>query len=141
MALLGSTHWNHIPIRFFKTGREVAQCLSWASFPVFERFASAARGGAVLYHTPGPKPWSSSFAVEKDGWVDRWSTTLHAELSPYTIIAEQYRDLMDQDCTWMDPRTTVGRFLRMASMLSPDLPAIPLVMVNAVRRILRRSGT
>jgi hypothetical protein len=58
------------------------------------------------------------------------------DLSPYTFIARNYCKDLDEDCGWMEPRTTLGRLLR-ALPLGTTMQGLPVAALWQVRHCLK----
>jgi hypothetical protein len=62
---------------------------------------------------------------------------LHAELSPYTVVARQYRPQL-ADADWLGVRSPAGRALSRLPGPPAIVPELPVAAFDAAVRILRR---
>ncbi|WP_017317729.1 glycosyltransferase family protein [Mastigocladopsis repens] len=150
-ALLGSVEFSQVPVEMLKRGIDIAQCYGPAGYTPSERLQRLLKGQGLpaLIHSMGRKPWemapsaaaiwSSHEPLKKRlrAYYDR----IHLELSPYTSIARQYRQLIGEDARWMDVQTTPARLFATLSAGHPTLQGFPLALFDAaVRHARRRIG-
>lgn len=113
-GLLGSTLFEHIPVRLLSAGPEIAHCFCNRGYTVGNRLGNLFRGLPPLVHGQGPKPWELT-------------DVLFAELSPYCAAALPYAEQLDEPTSWMRPRSGWGRFLNGLTLGNPNLRDMPLV--------------
>lgn len=145
-ALLGSENFSHIPIDFLQRGTEIAQCLGAAGYTPVERLSSTVGNSPMFIHAMGGKPWRRTFYLamaqtEKRSLRSRWRTyydSLHLELSPYITVARQYQNQLDEVTDWMKIDSIPARFLAILFLGNPYLQELPLSLLEATIRRLRR---
>ncbi len=145
-ALLGSTRFADLPVHLLRRGVDVAQCFGPAGYRVTERVHGLRTGAGLppLVHATNPKPWRV-LSESRPGMLRSRSLgqaraayeALHAELSPYTVVARQYgSELADAD--WLRVRSRAGRLLSRLPGPPAIVPELPVAAFDAAVRILRR---
>lgn len=145
-ALLGSEDFSHIPIDFLERGVEIAQCFKAAGYTPVERLKSIWSGSPMFIHAMGGKPWRRAFYLaiaqtQNKSLGDRLRTnydSLHLELSPYMTVARQYQNQLDEATDWIKTDSVLARFLAMLFLGHPCLQELPLSLLEAAARRLRR---
>jgi hypothetical protein len=134
-ALLGSSEFADVPVKIFKTGRDVIHCVSYTSFPVFERLASVLRPRPPFVHVQGEKPW----VVLRPDLKAHFSRSrrLKQELSPYRLLARAYGEAADVDGSWLSDASAVGRSLCWLGFGHFALAGLPLAALAAIGKRVR----
>jgi hypothetical protein len=145
-ALLGSTRFADVPVHLLRRGVDVAQCFGPAGYRVTERVHGLRTGAGLppLVHATNPKPWRV-LSESRPGMLRSRSLgqaraayeALHAELSPYTVVARQYRSQL-ADADWLGVRSPAGRALSRLPGPPAIVPELPVAAFDAAVRILRR---
>jgi hypothetical protein len=103
-ALLGSELFGEIPIRWIRRGSEVAHCFEGRGYILHQRLSNMIAGRTpLLLHGQGPKPWHP---------VSPSPGRLHLEVSPYTLAAFTYLDLLGEDTKWAERASIRAKLLR-----------------------------
>lgn len=148
-ALVGSTTFSDIPVHLLRRGVDIAQCFGPAGYRLSERVRGLMSGAGLppLVHSTNPKPWRV-LSERRRGLLSSRSLgqaraayeALHAELSPYTVVARQYRDEV-HGADWLDVQTTGGRVLSRLPGPSAVVVELPLAAFDgAVRSVRKRLG-
>lgn len=132
-ALLSSEQFAAIPILFLRRGRDIVQFFGSAGYTVAERLRHLRSGMPSFVHSLGFRPWWP-VPPPRSGWSARF-TYLYTALSPYTVLARDYADALE-DPRWLAPPTLAARMLTTAS---PPLTGLPLALVADVLRLARGS--
>ena len=120
-----------------KRGREVIQQFGPSGYTVPERITNLPRGLPPLIHAMGQKPWYYTEVPNPFKDPRRYYDTVHAELSPYTYIARQYRRNLNETADWMNIRTLPGKLLNAVALGNPSLAEIPLTLFDSFARRLK----
>ncbi len=144
-ALLGSTEHDHVPVRLVRRGRGIAQCWGPAGFSVSERLTALLTGGPVLVHAIVTKPWIiaadgtlAPFPLSRSPWAWRaWWDSMHAETSPYTLVARGLRDDLDGKPAWLHARSRLGLALERLPGNPVVTAGLPLAVVDTAFRLLK----
>jgi hypothetical protein len=145
-ALLGSRNFSHLPLKLLLRGREIAQCFGPAGLTPGERFEALLAKAPFLVHAMGAKPW------RRAAGAPRWSTPdismaagfrnyyeyVALDLSPYSILARQFAEQMEEDCGWMRPRSRIGRLLNAITGGNAYMAGLPLACIDHAARFMRR---
>jgi lipopolysaccharide biosynthesis glycosyltransferase len=126
-ALLGSSRFADIKIDWLKRGLDIVHCFREDGFTVGERLVSIFRGLPVFVHAQGPKPWRNMHQE------------VYLELSPYSSVAQQYRQSLDEDSSWIDVKSGLGKILNMATFAHPSLRGLLIALQAQLKRIGIRS--
>ena len=149
-ALLESRRFAGERLHLLRRGATVAQCFGPAGFTVAERVRALAHGsGPSIVHAMGVKPWTVlpwppggglPRSRETAPWR-RFYARLHAELSPYTVAAAQYRDELS-DPAWVDSHSPWAARARLGRRRNPVVADELLLAAadSAVRRARRSLG-
>ena len=148
-ALICSKEFSHIPIEMLVRGTDIAQCFGPAGYTPAERLCYLHQGLPTFIHSQGGKPWerdSSPGAVwSSEGRflkrLRRYYDYVHLELSPYTSLANEYREQLGEEANWMERKSTPARLCATLSAGHPTLQGLPLALFDAgvrhARRLLR----
>jgi hypothetical protein len=141
-ALLGSAEFADLEVRLLRRGLDIAQCAGPAGVTPTERLATLGDRSPALYHSVGVKPWQHG-----ESW--RYGTTwrsrararyedLHLRLSPYTAVARAFAPAAGVSMNAVAARNPVERLLIGIGERRPQLPELPLAVVDMTVRRLRR---
>lgn len=147
-ALLGAVEFSQISVKALERGTDIAQCYGPSGYTPVERLQNLLRGQCLpaLIHSMGRKPWEIT-PDPKAIWnspkplqqrLRMYYDRLHLELSPYTLIARQYREQIGEDAPWMDVKTTPAKIFATLSAGHPTLQGFPLALFDAGVRYTRR---
>ena len=145
-ALLGSTAHAGIPVQPVPRGTGIAQCWGPAGFTPAERVRVLRGGGPVLVHSIVTKPWRyagpDGFAplrlgLRRTPYRQFWAA-IHAEMSPYTVVARDLRDELAERPPWLWSRSRTGRLLDRLPGNRLAAPGLPLAVVDAGMRHVER---
>lgn len=140
-GLLGSDLYADINVVQLKRGAEIAQCYGASGYTIRERL-QAGKELPLLVHAIGEKPWSDrTLRSQKSpfGKMINYLQAVHLELTPYVAAAQDYRELLDEDVSWMSASTVLGRAM---CRLFPDQPALrelPVAALDTTRRWVRKT--
>ena len=140
-GLLGSDLYAHISVVQLKRGVDVAQCFGSSGFTIKERLRAGDKL-PLLVHAIGNKPWSERTPRSRMlpiKMVISYLQSVHLELTPYVAAAQDYREFLEEDVSWMSASTLLGRAL---CRLYPDRPSmreVPLAAVDSTQRWLRQT--
>lgn len=141
-ALLGSAEFAHLPVKLFRSGREVIHCGGALGYAFGDRVWGLAHRVAPFVHAIGTKPWR---ALRKE-WGNREPRRhfryrqLLQETSPYVLEARNYRDEIGMPMPWLDYQTTPGRLMRLISLNRHCLQGWPLSAAAAVAARLGKTS-
>lgn len=127
-ALLGSSAFADVKLHYLRRGLDIAQCFQADGFTVSERLANLFCGLPVFVHAQGPKPWRSK---REQG--------TYLELSPYCFAARPYRKQLNEDTSWIDIESRLGKILHILALGHPSLQGLPLALNAQLKRIGVRS--
>ncbi len=140
-GLLGSTEFAHVPVDQLRRGTEIAQCYGPSGFTVRERLRVGS-GAPLVIHAMGAKPWAPPApGAGADGVLGRLRAeveAVHQDLTPFVAAAAEYADALDEDTSWLTPRTRVGSVVRRALPGHPAWQELPLALVDSGQRAVRR---
>jgi hypothetical protein len=146
-ALLGATEFSHIPVEMLERGVDIAQCFGPAGYTPAERLYNLCTLRLPAFiHSMGRKPWERA-SSPREVWssgepllrrLRKYYDYIHLELSPYTSIACEYRELLGEEATWMERKSTPARLLATLSAGHPTLQGFLLALFDAGVRYARR---
>lgn len=128
-ALLCSTDFSDIPLRFLRRGPDVIQYFGSAGYTVRERLRHLSRGMPYFIHSQGHKSWTP-LPPEPTGLRARM---LHQyqQKSPYRAAAARYRDVLE-DQSWLAEPGAVPR---------PQLTGVGIAAMMDAYRYVRWAHT
>lgn len=148
-ALLSSDKFSHISLKMLKRGVEIAQCFKMAGYTPSERIKSLFVAPPYFIHAMGNKPWrrekSPKVLWQKETQfsqkAERYFNYIHQELTPYTAIARQYKNLLGEDTDWLNTKSIPAKLLTTLFFNHSILQEFPLSIIESVsRRIYRFLG-
>jgi hypothetical protein len=134
-ALLASEPYAGVPLRFLRRGRDIIQFFGSTGYTTAERVGNLRHGLPPFIHSQGFRPWWPREPTGS-GWSDRFAT-VYRDLSPYTVAAQSYADVLD-DPTWLTPPSRTARLLRGLGAANVALTGLPLALVADAARVLKR---
>ncbi|MCU0534007.1 MAG: hypothetical protein MUD14_08930 [Hydrococcus sp. Prado102] len=145
-ALLGAEEFACVPLEMLKRGRDIVQCFKMSGYTPAERINSLFQAPPFFIHAMGGKPFTRSASPralwqEARSFRQRLQTYydyVHQELTPYTTIARQYQDRLDEETSWMNIKSLPAKFLSTLFLRHPTLQELPLSLLEAGARRLRR---
>lgn len=135
-ALLGSSEFADIKLHWLRRGVDIAQCFRADGYTVGERLANLFSGLPVFVHAQGPKPWRDK---GKDGVATGVAVT-YLELSPYCFAARPYSEQLNEDTSWINIESTLGKVLHTLTFGNPSLQGLPLALQAQMQRVGIRSA-
>ena len=126
-ALLGSSAFADVKLHYLKRGTDIAQCFQADGYTVGERLTNIFSGLPVFVHSQGPKPWRDK---GKEG-IDR----TYLELSPYCYAAQPYCQQLNEDSSWLNIESSLGKVLSTLALHHPSLQGLPLALQSQLRRV------
>ena len=145
-ALMGGSEFANTPISMLKRGEDIAQCVGPSGFTPIERLRSLSTGLPPLIHAQGAKPWTkpsqpptilnSQKPLLKS--LREYYSYVSLELAPYESVARQYQAGLEEDSTWMDIESNLGKFIVGLAGNHPILRDFSLALFDAVTRRIRR---
>ena len=141
-ALLGSAQYEDLCLHLLRSGRDIAQCCGPSGFTPLERVGSLLWGPPPLVHAQGVKPWYQGAAWRRSGSrMGRLRIAyedVHLRLSPYSIAARQIAEDAGVSRELCAPRNAMERVLLRLGQRWPQLPELPLAILDAVGRRMRK---
>ena len=141
-ALLCSSGYEGVPVRFLRCGRDIIQNSGANGYHVFERLRNIIGGMPPLVHALGrEKPWHYSSVPSPISNPRDYLELMTLELSPYTAAAIPYRGLLSEPAPWLRVRTLPAKALRLLTLGHPAVQGLPLAVAAYVAAGLgRRPG-
>ncbi len=128
-ALLGSTRYSDIPLKFLLNGIDIAQCFEHSGYTIRHRIIGSLTCIPPLIHAQGEKPWRLKSTVKRPLWL---------QVSPYSLVARKYLDLIPEMNSWIRPDSFTGQLLITLSKGNPALAGIPCALARStVRKLIR----
>lgn len=150
-ALLCSENFCDVPIEMLRRAIDIAQCDGAPGYRPSERLRTLRHGLPAFVHSCTSRPWQRARTprdVLRSGGslIDRalaYETFLHLELSPYTVLARDYRDVLGDDSWWLECTSRFTRACRRLSRGDAVFQEFPLAVLASFRkrvtlRLLRR---
>ncbi|HYZ80092.1 MAG TPA: hypothetical protein VE571_02425 [Solirubrobacteraceae bacterium] len=141
-ALLGSAEFADTQVHLLRRGLDIAQCAGPAGFTPSERLASLGGRSPALYHSVGVKPWQHGaawrFGTTRRSRARARYEDLHLRLSPYTVVARRFAHAAGLSLDAVAPRNRIERALVRIGNRWPQLPELPLTVIDISVRRLRR---
>ncbi len=124
-ALLCSTEYSSVPLRILRRGDAVLQIFGLKSYTIFERLQSIRHGLPTFIPSMQFKPWADEHPVRE---IRDYLHYAYHDTSPYSLAAPGYRDQIG-NAGWLQPRTALGRSLRIFGFGMVPLTGLPLAIV------------
>jgi hypothetical protein len=141
-ALLGSAECADVPLHLLRRGRDIAQCAGPSGFTPVERIGSLCWGLPPFLHAVGVKPWQHGakwrYAGDRVARLRAAYEDAHTRLSPYTIVARTIALEAGVSAEAYAPRNPVEQALLCLGRRWPQLPELPLAIVDATVRWIRK---
>jgi hypothetical protein len=136
-ALLCSTEFSDVTLKYLTRGREIIQYFGSAGYTLSERFTNLIRGQPIFIHSLGHKAWMPMKPAR--GVKDR-VLQAYQEVSPYTFAARRYVIHLPEN-HWMTPKSMAGRLLTWAAFGRGALAGFPIAAINDVFRWIKWAHT
>lgn len=142
-ALLASTEFAAIPVKFLRRGRDIIHYFSYHGYTCAERLGNLIRGMPPFIHSQVNKPWAPRereripFEPGRLFWI-KCLTCIYLDASPYALTAEKYRAQIEDDVSWIAPRTPSGKVLRLLGCGHPALVGFPVAALTDCIRLRKR---
>ncbi|MGP1254071.1 MAG: hypothetical protein ACTS10_06655 [Kiloniellales bacterium] len=128
-ALIGSKKYQNLPIRWVRSGKEIAQCFGPDGFSILDRIYCMINGGPSVVHAQGPKPWKN---------LDH--RPLYLELSPYIYFAKEYTDYLEmENLDWTTMLSRTGKTIDILAFKNPYLRGMPIIFIHKIKNYMRRA--
>jgi len=142
-ALLGSVEFQSTDLRYIRADSQIIQLYGAAGYTPLGRIMNSMSNAHPLFiHAMGKKPWEYRETPSLLKTPRRYYDALVAELSTYTLFVggvSTFRENLAPD--WSSRKSIAGWLLRNVALRNPNLAALPLAIVEAaVRRIKRSLG-
>jgi hypothetical protein len=134
-ALLSSSEFSGIPIKFFKRGADIIQYFGLSGYTCTERLGNVINGPPYFVHSQVFKPWVK---FDKPRTIENMRDlldNLYLDLSPYTLAAAGYRSQLDAPCPWMKPQSSTATILRAIGGWYAPLVGLPIAAIADFVRI------
>ncbi len=130
-ALLEWERYSDVPVAYLRRGRDIAHCFHVHGYMFHQMVGNLARRHHPTFvHSHGAKPW-----------FDDDSQRVHLDVSPYTLLAREYADALDEPAPWMDPTSTAGRRMVRLARGNPWTASLPRAAFVEVRDMrMARTG-
>jgi len=133
-AVLTSSEFAQIPIFVLRRGKHIIQFDGVWGYTVAERMRNLIGDGPALIHSGAGKPWSEGWQLEPPT-PREYIKKCYLDLSPYILLAKQFRGKLDSDTAWMDPHYALSRILRVLGMGNAALAGLPMAVVLDLVRV------
>jgi hypothetical protein len=140
-ALLGAKEFADIPLKVLASGTEIIHCGGALGYSLSERIRCLAKPKPTFLHATSGKPWlwlGGTPHWSQPG-IFGWHRRLLQELSPYVFESRQYRNQLDEDASWMDRHTGLGRLLRFFGLGHFALRGLPLTLAATAMNGVKKS--
>jgi hypothetical protein len=137
-AMLSSSEYSTVPVHILSRGTDIIQYFGPYGYTCVERALNLSRGMPPFVHAQGSRAWLTGAAKpgEPMGVRDRFQR-LYEDLSPYTFAAQSYVDELEEDCSWMGPRSWLSALLRVSGLRQAPLVGLPVAFGMDAWRFLR----
>jgi hypothetical protein len=134
-ALAGSTEFAEIPVKYLASGVDVVHSFGARGYTLDKRLAGLFRQPPTFIHGNGAKPWIvfHETHVSKLSFYNG-STTLIAELSPYTAMCRRYRAQIGVATPWLERRSIVGIMFRILGLGHHSLRGLLITLLATMMR-------
>ena len=139
-ALLVSSQFSHVPIRFLRRGRNILLFDGIFGYTVGNRVRNLFYGASPLIHITGLKPWSAKWS-QRPILLKDYLERVYFDVSPYTLSALRFRGKLECDTSWMEPHYALSRILRALGLGSPALAGLPIAALADLVRVGRLMRT
>jgi hypothetical protein len=121
-ALLASEQFAGIPVLRLAHATHILQHHGAGAYRLKHRWSNVTQGMPQLIHAMGSvKPWRMPKRPSFFGSMRDYYERTYLELSPYVHYAREYRARLDEDTSWLDIQTLVGRVGSIAAFNRPQL--------------------
>src|SRR5262245_11581493 len=129
-ALLGSTEFRAVRVRYLRGGTEVIHCGGALGYSLPQRLRGIFRRVPPFLHAIASKPWavfSDWYRARHAPWFNFYRRVLQ-ETSPYVAHVRKLRQEIGVDCPWLDRGTWLGWSLRVAGLRHFATRGLPLTL-------------
>ncbi len=133
-ALLGSKEYENLALKIIRRGEGIIQYFGFSAYTTHERLYNLIYGMPAFIHSQGWKPWLPLESDIPSAKLKNKLKNLYIQLSPYRIMASEYKDLLAEPSEWIDSLTWTARIFQVWGFNSPPLTGLPLAMaIDLVR--------
>jgi hypothetical protein len=136
-ALLTSREYSDIQLCILRKGKHILQLSGVWGYTTAERIANLLGTQPTFIHQFGHKPWSEDWPSEQT--LVKYFTKNYLDVSPYTLMAQRYRNELECDTEWMGPHFKLSRLLRALGMGHSVLAGLPMSIVLDFGRLTKRA--
>lgn len=139
-SLLGTKEFSQIPIRILRDGTDILHCGGALGYSFTRRLGDVFKPKPTFLHAIAGKPWWIFDPRYEDchNKLTVMYRRLLQEISPYTLEAKLFRDMVDMPLPWMDQRSRLGRLLEIAGFRHHALMGLPISIAANLVRILQK---
>jgi hypothetical protein len=134
-ALLTSSEYSDIPIHILRRGKHILQLSGVWGYTTAERIANLRGTEPTFIHQFGHKPWCEQWPSEQT--VLEYLKKNYVDVSPYTLMAQRYRNELECDTEWMDPHYKLSRLLRVLGTGHFALAGLPMSILLDFGRLTK----
>ena len=134
-ALLSSTEFADIDIRFLRRGSEIIQYFGLSGYTCAERIKNAVKGPPCFVHSQVFKPWVKFDKPRSIENLRDLFDTLYLDLSHYTLAAAKYTKDLDEPCPWVAPQSAIAAVMRGLGLWYPPLVGLPIAALADFVRV------
>jgi len=130
-SLLGTREYAEIPLKILYDGTDVLHCGGALGYSFWRRLGDAFKPVPTFLHAIAGKPWWIFHPKYKEchtAYTVYYRRMLQ-EISPYTIEARFYRELIGIPMPWLDQRTMFGLLFEYAGLRHHALMGLPVTTV------------
>ncbi len=125
-ALIGSEKYKDYPLYLLKNGEDIAQCFWEDGYTVLDRFRHAKNKSLPpIIHAQGQKPWRKT------------KRKVYLQLSPYQVVAEQYREYLKEPTSWLELESPLAKLLDWVFRRNPNTRGILHAFLKTNFRFLK----
>jgi hypothetical protein len=139
-ALLTSQEFSEIPLFLLRRGQHILQFNGVYGYTSAERLMNLLGRGPFFIHSFAGKPWSDRWSVSLTADPREYIKKVYLDLSPYTLLARQFKGDIACDTEWMEAHYVPSRILRALGMGSPALAGLPIAAFMDLARLVTRPG-
>ncbi|PQO28774.1 hypothetical protein [Blastopirellula marina] len=119
-ALLGSEAFSHVPVRYLRKGRDIAQCFGADGYSPLDRLRNW-QGLPPFVHAQGAKPWRKQEQI------------FQTQVDAFWYAARDYRNgLTEDESGWLDDRSKLAKLLHCMFLGHSSYVGLPSAICGAV---------
>jgi hypothetical protein len=130
-ALLGSAEFSDLRVRFLRRGREIIHDTE-GGYPPLDRLANLMGPMPPLVHAQAYKPWRFPTPPAPLDAPGRYYHFLHVETSPYSYLAREYRDELDEPTPYLDMHSLYGKAADAVARGNPHMSGFAQAVMSRV---------